>query len=152
RNWGVAVYSYTDNQRLFIQAGAFKSGTDNTGTDIGDGNDLAYTARVVGLPWYEESDDSFRLLHVGGAASQRYAKDNTVTFNQGPQSSLLQSGSDNPRTPYVPSVLIPANQYQLYNLQSALVLGPLSFQAEWTGTRVEQIGGGPVNLHGGYVF
>src|SRR5262245_10002329 len=48
RNWGVAVYSYTDNQRLFIQAGAFKSGTDNTGTDIGDGNDLAYTARVVG--------------------------------------------------------------------------------------------------------
>jgi phosphate-selective porin OprO/OprP len=151
RNWGVGIFSYTDDQRLFVQAGAFKSGTDNTGTDIGDGNDLAYTARVVGLPWYEETDDSLHLLHVGGAVSQRHAKDNTVSFNQGPQSSLLQSGSDNPRTPFLPAVSIPANQYQLYNLQSALVLGPLSFQAEWDATRVEQIGGGPVVLSGWYV-
>jgi phosphate-selective porin OprO and OprP len=151
RNWGVGVFSFTEDRRLFIQAGVFKSGTDGTGTDVGDGNDLAYTARVVGLPWYEETNDSLHLLHVGGAASQRYAKDNTVSFNQGPQSSLLQSGSDNPRTPFVPSVSIPANQYQLYNLQSALVLGPLSFQAEWDGTRVEQIGGGPVVLSGWYV-
>jgi phosphate-selective porin OprO and OprP len=152
RNWGVAVFSYTDDQRLFVQAGAFRSGTDNTGTDIGDGNDWAYTARVVGLPWYEESDDSLRLCHVGGAASQRCAKDNTVAFNQGPQSSLLQSGTDNPLTPFVPSVSIPANQYQLYNLQAALVLGPLSFQAEWNVARVEQTGGGPVVLQGGYVL
>lgn len=152
RNWGVAFYSHTDDQRLFVQGGLFKSGTDGTGTDVGDQNDLAYTARVVYLPWYEDAADSFRLLHVGGAASQRYAKDNTVTFNQGPQSSLLQSGTDNPRTPFVPTVSIPANQYQLYNLQSALVLGPLSFQAEWSGTRVEQIGRGPVSLNGWYVL
>jgi len=151
RNWGVGFFSYTDDQRLVVQAGLFKSGTDSTGTDVGDGNDLAYTARIVGLPWYEETDDSLHMLHVGGAASQRYAKDNTVSFNQGPQSSLLQSGSDNPRTPFVPAVSIPANQYQLYNLQSAVVLGPLSFQAEWDATRVEQIGGGPVVLSGWYV-
>jgi phosphate-selective porin OprO/OprP len=152
RNWGVGVFSYTEDQRLFVQAGAFRSGTDNTGTDVGDGNDWAYTARVVGLPWYEECGDSLRLWHVGGAASQRYAKDNTVSFNQGPQSSLLQSGTDNPRTPFVPTVSIPANQYQLYNLQSAVVLGPLSFQAEWNVARVEQTGGGPVVLQGGYVL
>jgi phosphate-selective porin OprO/OprP len=150
RNWGVGVFSYTDDRRLFVQAGVFKSGTDSTGTDVGDENDLAYTARVVYLPWYEESEDSLRLLHIGGAASQRYAKNDTVTFNQGPQSSLLQSGSDNPRTPFAPSVAIPADQYQLYNLQSALILGPLAFQAEWNGTRVEQIGGGPVILDGWY--
>lgn len=152
RNWGVGVFSYTDDQRLFVQAGAFRSGTDNTGTDVGDGNDWAYTARVVGLAWYEECGESLSLLHIGGAASQRYAKNDKVSFNQGPQSSLLQSGTDNPRTPFVPSVSIPANQYQLYNLQAALVLGPLSFQAEWSATRVEQIGGGPVVLSGWYVF
>jgi phosphate-selective porin OprO and OprP len=152
RNWGVAVFSYTDDQRLFVQAGAFRSGTNNTGTDVGDGNDWAYTARVAGLAWYEECGDSLSLLHVGGVASQRYAKDNTVTFNQGPQSSLLQSGTDSPRTPFVPTVSIPANQYQLYNLQAAVVLGSLSFQAEWNATRVEQIGGGPVVLSGWYVF
>jgi len=152
RNWGAGIFSYTEDRRLFIQAGAFRSGTDNTGTDIGDGNDWAYTARVVGLPWYEEGDDTLHLLHVGGAASQRYAKNNTVSFNQGPQSSLLQSGTDSPRTPFVPSVSIPANQYQLYNLQSALVLGALSFQAEWNVARVEQTGGGPVVLQGGYIL
>jgi phosphate-selective porin OprO and OprP len=152
RNWGVGVYSHTDDQRLVVQGGVFRSGTDNTGTDIGDGNDLAVTARVTGLPWYEGEGNSFRLLHVGGAVSQRYAKNDTVTFNQGPQSSLLQSGTDNGRVPFLPTIVIPATQNQLFNLQAALVLGPLSFQAEWTGTRVDQIGGGPVVFQGAYLL
>ena len=151
RNWGVGVFSFTEDRRWVVQAGVFKSGTDNTGTDVGDGNDLAGTGRVVWVPWYEEADDSLRMLHIGGAASHRNTKDGMVSFNQGPQSSLLQSGSDNPRSPFVPAVSIPANQYQLYNFQSALVLGPLSLQAEWDGTRVEQLGGGPVVLSGWYV-
>jgi phosphate-selective porin OprO and OprP len=152
RNWGVAFYSHTDDERLVVQAGAFRSGTDNTGTDIGDGNDMAYTARVTGLPWYEAEGDSLRLLHVGGAVSQRYAKNDTVSFNQGPQSSLLQSGTDNPRTPFVPAISIPATQNQLFNVQAALVLGPLSFQAEWSGTRVDQINGGPIFFQGAYLL
>jgi phosphate-selective porin OprO/OprP len=151
RNWGVGVFSFTEDRRWVIQAGMFKTGTDSTGTDVGDGNDLAGTGRLVWVPWYDDGDDSLHMLHVGGAASDRNAKDGVVSFNQGPQSSLLQSGSDNPRTPFVPSVSIPANHYQLYNLQSALVLGPLSFQADWNATRVEQIGGGPVTLSGWYV-
>jgi phosphate-selective porin OprO/OprP len=152
RRWGVAFYSYTDDQRLFIQGGAFKSGTGSDGNDVGDSNDLAYTARIVGLPWYDDSGDSLHLLHVGGAASQVYPKDNKVTFNQGPQNNLLQSGSDNPHIDFVPTVTMTADHYQLYNLQSALVLGPLSFQAEWTGTRVEQTNNGPVTLSGWYLF
>jgi phosphate-selective porin OprO/OprP len=152
RNWGVAIYSYDDDQRIFFQAGAFRSGTDNnTGNDIGDGNDMAYTGRLVFMPIYEDSEDSLYLLHVGGAASQRYPKNNTVRFNQGPQSTLLQT-SDNPVIPFEPSISIPSTQYQLYNLQAALVLGPLSFQAEWNATNVTQIGGGPVFLQGAYVF
>jgi phosphate-selective porin OprO/OprP len=49
-------------------------------------------------------------------------------------------------------VTVPASQNQLYNLQAALVLGPLSFQAEWNGTRIDQIGGGPVFFQGAYIF
>jgi phosphate-selective porin OprO/OprP len=151
RNWGVGVYSFTDDRNWVIQGGLFKSGTDNTGTDIGDSNDLAGTGRVVWVPWYQESDDSLQMLHIGGAASERNAKDGIISFNRGPQSNLLQSGLDNPRRPFVVSLTIPGNQYQLYNLQSALVLGPLSFEAEWSGTRVEQTGGGPVTLDGWYI-
>jgi phosphate-selective porin OprO and OprP len=153
RNWGVGVYTHTDDERWVFQVGGFKSGTsNNTGDDIGDGNDMAYDARVVWIPWYDDDGDRWRLLHIGGAISQRYAKNSTVTFNQGPQSNLLQSGTDNPVIPFLPKISIPATQNQLFNLQSALVLGPLSFQAEWSATRVDQIGGGPVNFQGAYVL
>src|SRR5262249_4245869 len=123
RNWGVGIFSYTDNERATLALGAFKSGTSNeSGNDIGDGNDMAYDIRVTGLPWYES--DGCYLLHLGAAFSQRLPKNNVVSFNQGPQSSLLTS-SDNPGSPFLPKVTIPASQYQLYNLQAALVLGPL---------------------------
>ncbi len=151
RNWGVGFFSYSDDERIVVQAGAFRSGTNSTGTDVGDDNDMAFTGRLTGLPWYEENGDCVDLFHIGGAFSQRYAKNDVVTFQQGPQSSLLQTG-DNPLIPFVPNITVPANQSQLFNLQAALVLGPLSFQAEWEGTRIEQIGGGPVFLQGGYVF
>lgn len=151
RNWGVGVFSYSDDKRITIQAGAFKSGTDSTGTDIGDGNDMAYTGRVTALPWFEERDDQQYLWHIGGAISQRYAKNDEVTFDQGPQSTLLQTG-DSPLILYVPNLTVPAKQNQLFNLQSALVLGSLSFQAEWSATQIDQIGGGPVFLQGAYIF
>lgn len=152
RNWGVAVFSHTEDERVVFQAGAYRSGTDNTGTDVGDGNDMAYTARLTGLPWYDPSGESLHLLHVGGAVSQRNAKNDTVTFGQGPQSSLLQSGSDNALIPFVKDVSVPATQNQLFNLQAALILGSLSYQAEWSGTRIDQIGGRPVVLQAGYVL
>jgi phosphate-selective porin OprO/OprP len=65
---------------------------------------------------------------------------------------MLQSSTDNPLPPFIGDPVIRASQSQLFNLQSALVLGPLSVQAEWTGVRVDQIGGGPVFLQAAYVM
>jgi phosphate-selective porin OprO and OprP len=153
RNWGVGVYSHTDDKQLVIQAGAFRSGTSNsTGEDSGNQNDWAFDARVVWVPWFDDAEDSWGLLHFGGAVSQRNAKNDTVTFNQGPQSSLLQGGSDNENVPFAPKITLKANQNQLYNLQTALVVGPLSFQAEWNATQVEQLTGGNVFFQGGYLL
>jgi phosphate-selective porin OprO/OprP len=149
RNWGAGILAYTEDERLTCAAGAFRSGTGSNGNDIGDGNDMAYTSRLTGLPWYA-SEGRF-LMHLGGAFSQRFPAKDVVTINQGPQSSLL-TASDNPGSPFTPTITIPANGQQLYNLQWALVLGPLSFQAEWSGTGVDQIGGRPVFLHGCYAF
>jgi phosphate-selective porin OprO and OprP len=152
RNWGVGIFSYPDNQRATLMLGAFRSGSSNaSGNDIGDGNDMAYDVRVTGLPWYDTASEGRYLMHLGAAFSQRFPKDDVITFNQGPQSSLL-TASDNPGSPFIPTITVPASQYQLYNLDWALVLGPLSFQAEWTAANIDQIGGGPVYLHGFYVF
>jgi phosphate-selective porin OprO/OprP len=150
RHWGVGLFSYTDEERMTFQAGVFRSGSNNTGNDISNSNDLQYTARITALPWYDGNSDGSRLLHVGAAFSQQYAKNNTITYSQGPQSNLL-SVSDNPGSPFEPTVTITATGQQLYNVQSALVLGPLSFQAEYSAADVEQVKGGPVFFHGGYV-
>ncbi len=152
REWGVAFFSYTDNERATFAAGAFRSGTSNSsGDDISSGNDMQYTFRVTGLPWYDADSDGSYLLHLGAAFSQRRPPNNVVTIGQGPQNSLLTS-SDNPGSPFIPTITVPASAQQLYNLQAALVLDSLSFQAEWSATQIDQIGGGPVYLNGGYVF
>jgi phosphate-selective porin OprO/OprP len=151
RHWGVGMFSYTDNERMTFQAGIFRSGSNNTGNDISNDNDMQYTARVTALPWYNGCPDNPCLLHVGAAFSQQYANNDTITYNQGPQSSLLTiSNNNNPGSPFLPTITITATQQQLYNVQSALVFGPLSFQAEWNAADILQLKGGPVFFNGGY--
>lgn len=152
RNWGVAVYTYSANERAMLAFGAFRSGSDASGNDIGDGNDMAYTVRTTGLPWYEAASGGRYLMHIGAAFSQRFPKNDVVTFSQGPQNSLLQFATDDPLTPFVPDISIPATQNQLYNVQWATVMGPVSFQAEWYATTIDQLGGGAVFLHGSYAY
>lgn len=152
RTWGISVFSYTENQRTTLAVGAFRSGASNaSGDDFGDRDDMAYTARATILPWFDAASDGRYLLHLGAAFSQRFPHDDVVAINQGPQSNLLPI-SDNPGSPFLPTITVPASQQQLYNLEAALVLGPWSFQAEWSATHIDQIGGGPVFLHGCYVF
>lgn len=152
RNWGVGLFSYTEDERATFGAGAYRSGTSNlTGNDFSDANDMAYTFRAAALPWYDVDSEGRYLMHLGAAFSQRFPANDLVTISQKPQNSLLTS-SDNPGSTFIPTIKVPANQLQVYNLEWALVLGALSFQAEWTAMNIDQIGGGPVYLHGSYVF
>ncbi len=112
---------------------------------------MAYDFRCTCLPWYDSESNGRYLMQLGAAFSQRFPYQNLVTINQGPQSSLL-SDSDDPGSPFLPTIKIPASQQQIYNLEWAAVFGALSFQAEWDATYIEQIGGGPVFLQGCYAF
>jgi phosphate-selective porin OprO/OprP len=147
RNWGVQALAYTENERATCQFGVFRSGTSNsTGDDISNLNDMAYDLRITGLPWYDAGGEY--LMHIGGVFSQRFPANGEVTIGTGPQNSLLQF-TDTPPT-FIEKITIPASQLQLFNLQGAAILGPLSFQAEWNAMNVEQRGGPPVFLNGCY--
>jgi phosphate-selective porin OprO/OprP len=150
-NWGVGVFSYTPDERATLQAGIFRDGTTNSGNDLSGQNDMAYDVRATWLPWYDRESNGRHLLALGGAFSERVPHDNTVLINQGPQSNLLPI-TENPGSPFERSISIPASQQQLFNVEAALVLGPVSLQSEWSATRIEQIGGPPVFLNGFYVF
>ena len=149
RNWGVCGYWQPDDQRGLFAAGLFRSGTGSDGQSLGDGSQLAATTRFTWLPVYEPDGDAFRRVHLGAAFTYRNPADGLVTYAPEPQSTLL-TVSDNPSSPFLPPVVVPAYSVQGYNLQAARVVGPLSLQAEWFGTAVQQNGGGVVFVHGFY--
>ena len=150
RNWGVCGFWWPEDERLLYSLGIFRDGTDNGGQSIGDGGNWAYTTRLTGLPIYEPDGDVFRLLHVGAAFSQRSPPDGVLRFSPRTVSNLL-TVEDNPGSPFLPVLDIPTNSYQLYNLQAASVLGPLSIQTEWSASGVQQKNAAPIFVHGVYV-
>jgi phosphate-selective porin OprO/OprP len=150
RNWGVAARWWSDSERLTYAIGAFRDGTGGDGFSGGDGGNWALTTRLTGLPVYETGEGPFRLVHLGGAFSHRLPAGGAVRYAPDPQSNILDV-SDSPASPFLPTVNIPASGQQLYNLQGAGVRGPLSLQAEWFATAIQQRGGGPVFFHGFYV-
>ena len=151
RNWGAAGYWWPENERMTYAIGAFRTGTDSGGFSGGNNGNWAVTTRITGLPVYEDSDGVFRLIHIGGAFSQRRPPDGEVKYNPSPQSNLLDV-DDSPVSPFLPDVNIPSNSQQLYDLQAAAVYGPVSFQGEWIATTIQQKEAGMVFLHGFYVY
>jgi phosphate-selective porin OprO/OprP len=150
RDWGVAGYWWPGSERTTFAVGAFRDGTTSGGFSGGDGGNWALTTRLTGLPVYEDSEGVFRLVHIGGAFSNRIPVNGVVSYVPAPQSNVLDV-SDSPASPFLPTINIPASRQQLYNLQAATVFGPLSVQGEWFATAVQQKGDGAVFLHGFYV-
>ncbi len=140
RNTGLGVANTALNKRLTWAAGVFRD-TDSYGDGSGDGN-YSLTARVTGLPWYEE--DGRRLAHLGLSYSHRNP-DAFIRVRQRPEAHL-----SNVR--FVDTGLFYAEDEDRYSLEAALVYGPLSLQAEYIASNIDTRRHGDVNLDGYYVF
>ncbi len=150
-NWGLAIYGTAEDQLSSFQLGGFRTGSDEVGLDVTDHGDWALTARATRLLWYDEATEGQSLFHVGGALSLRRPQDGMATFEQQAGNRLIAVGEPS-FTPLVPTLMIPAENFQQYNLETAAVLGPLSLQSEWGCAAIPQTGGGFVFLHGFYVY
>jgi len=150
RNWGVCGYWWPADERLLYSVGVFRDGTDNGGQSVGDDDNWAYTTRLTGLPIYEPDGAVFRLIHLGAAFSQRVPPNGLLRFSPRIVSNLL-TVEDNPGSPFLPSLVFAANDYQLYNLQFSSVRGSFSLQAEWSAATVQQTDAGMVFVHGMYL-
>jgi phosphate-selective porin OprO and OprP len=151
RNWGICGFWWPSDERVLFSLGTFRDGTNSAGQSTGDGGNWALTTRLSGLPIDEPDVDMVRLLHVGGSVSIRVPPDGIINFSPRSGSNLL-TVDDNPGSPFLPTVLIPATGYQLYNLQAASVRGPFSLQAEWTAAEIQQTGIGSIFVQGVYAF
>jgi phosphate-selective porin OprO/OprP len=102
---------------------AFMRRTDNVGSGFSDQEDYHLTARVTGLPYFEEG--GARLLHIEMGYSHQFADNNVGTqFDQRVANDfapiLVDTGP------------LSVDNVELFNRGFALVEGPFSIQSEFT--------------------
>src|SRR5262249_4182664 len=108
-------------------------------------------ARITALPWYE--DDGQRLVHVGlGTLGGELVQDELRVRAR----PLLRNAPGFAVPVLVDTGEIPGNRQYSIGREFAMVLGPLTVQAEWagqffTGAVVSNQPQGTVFYHGGYV-
>jgi phosphate-selective porin OprO and OprP len=137
RNVGFMLHDTLLDQRMTCAAGLFRD-TDDTGFAV-DNSGYNLTARLTGLPWYEDKGAS--LLHLGAAYSYRNP-DGTVRYRARPETPI------NDR--FVDAGNIAVDQVDLLGLEAAWVAGPLSLQGEYMMANVDRQTGADVSFSGYY--
>jgi len=120
--------------------GAFRE-TDDFGDGFGD-SQYNVTGRLTAAPLY--ADAGAKVLHVGMAYSHKFIQNDpneVISYVTAPEAHL---GPD-----YLDTGAINADGVSLINPELALVLGPFSFQGEYTRTLLS-VNGGPDLDFGGY--
>jgi len=138
RNTGIMVHR--GEERYTWAAGLFRD-ADDFG-NAADANEINLTGRITGLPWY--SEDGSRLLHLGLSVSDREPTDDSVRFRSRPESHLA------PR--FVNTDHFAGDGVTLVDLESALVYGPFSAQAEYIQADVDSLDGTDPSFDSFYVY
>ncbi len=137
RNNGLQLSSASFNNRLTWAAGVFGEANDYGKGETEGGYTI--TARVTGLPMYTE--DGEKLIHLGLSASSRNLN-STKSYSSMPEVHL------GPK--YVDTGSFAANSILMLDVEGAVVLGPLSVQAEVFSTSVESETAGDPSFLGYY--
>ncbi|MFH1791872.1 MAG: porin [Candidatus Omnitrophota bacterium] len=138
RNDGLCVNSSAFDGRVTWSTGLFYE-TNSVGKAAS--NELNWTSRLTGLPWYEDGGE--KLLHLGVAYSLRNPEE-TVTYSSIPEAHLAPN--------FVNTGAIRANSVSLVAAETALVYGPLSVQGEYIGSIVDRNAGKDLYFQGFYGY
>jgi len=135
RNRGVANQAGMLEGRMTWAAGFYR---DVDGYNRGNGSGITGSGRLTALPWRPAGD---RLLHLGLACSVRDLDE-----------LRLAAVPESNKTPvYLDTGTFDASGALSTNLESALLLGPLSLQGEYVRSSVRSSEAGDPVFHGGYV-
>jgi phosphate-selective porin OprO/OprP len=160
------------NERVTYAATVYRPENASNGTDVQEG-DYAAILRLTALPIYE--NDGRCLLHIGGSATWRHARNNTASFNT--QAELLdQAGADNGygnpvtvttttgpaavtgfapapgnKTAWVTTGNLFAESTSVLAAELLYIRGPFSLQAEWDWAYINGTKTGTLGFNGGYI-
>jgi phosphate-selective porin OprO/OprP len=152
RNIGIMAHNAILESRMTWAAGGFWS----TGSlsNVGEGRDavsqsngLNFTARITGLPLYE--DEGRKLLHLGLSYSHQFRgdanSDPEVEYRPRPETFLTDDR-------LVSTGTFEPDSVDLINPELAIVAGPLSFQGEYFLNMADAPSVGNPRLWGFYLF
>jgi len=147
RNIGLMAFGNWADDNGYWAIGCFKDQCDDDPAQFEDSADtaMACTMRLTFLPWYDEATEGRGLLHAGIAYSYRDAQDDQVQFRARPEAHLGE---------YVVNTgaITGVDHYHLLGLETALVYGPFSAQAEYYKTWLDRPGAADLEFQGMYVY
>ncbi|HXK21499.1 MAG TPA: porin [Myxococcota bacterium] len=139
RNSGVAIQNTGFDQRMTWGVGGFRA-SDNFGNGFSESSPYNVTARITGLPVYE--DDGATLVHVGYSYSHRFRGADAVEFNPRPEVHLSN--------PIIDTGNLSTDGVDVFGAELATVTGPVSFQGEFLDSLVDVRHSDEANLWGAY--
>jgi phosphate-selective porin OprO/OprP len=146
---GISALNWTESERMTWRYGIFQPATNSFGVAL---NKYTVGARITGLPWYE--DEGRGLIHLGLGYWGGEIVMNELRVRARP---LLRNAPGFADPVLVDTGELPGHQQFTIAPEFAMVLGPLTIQAEWAGEFVSNavdssgVGQGTVFYHGGYV-
>lgn len=146
RSLGVSFSNTLRDERITWSAGIF-SPTDLNGKTFSSTADLNVTARITGLPWYQ--DEGRRLIHVGVSGGYQSRDETRFRFRQRPEVHLAQHYFDTGLTGGSPRLMSDGNG--LLGLELAAVCGPFHASLEWKQAWIDETVRGTSTTFGGYV-
>src|SRR5687768_17180024 len=147
RNFGVGVSGAKLGERLTYAAGLFTE-TSEAGKVTAIDSNYHLTARVTGVPWYDEEAKGARVLHVGIGGSYIDPSDTGLRYRSRPEAHLAPRFID---TGTNSAIFLGAEHACLAVAEAALIFGPFSVQAEYYRTWVSAGGASPT-FDGFYVM
>lgn len=150
---GIMVWNMRQDKRFTYAVGIFKTTNNVFGFGVGDG-EYAVTARLTGLPIYDEPSNGRFLVHVGGAVSYRALDDHRIRIRS---RASLRNGPGILNPVLVDTGFFTGDSQTLLVPELAVVWGPLHLQAEYAASLVDNArhgAGAPLGTafaHGYYV-
>lgn len=130
---GMAFFDWREDQSGTWAVGVFSNQADSFGYGIG--NELAVTGRLTWLPYYDEPSGGAYLWHVGVSGSTRNPDNGQVRIRT---RGDIRSGPPGVLNPiYADTGSMVSNTQNIAGAETAIVWGPLTVQAEYVGTWVE---------------
>ena len=118
RNSGVMLHNHALDRRMTWAAGLFMH-TDEFG-DSDDDSKYSATARLTGLPWYEDGGKNW--FHVGVSGSRRKPDGDAYSVSARPE-TFVSPG-------FLDTGMLPSDRVYLLGAEAVLSSGPFSLQAE----------------------